>query len=201
MDKAEKTPFIIEYDDESIMKRRLAAHEKKRLSIKNDQVEIDGTGYTFARRKFVYGFSMIVPESFMDMPPEVAKRMFPYEDRPEIIISDSGYRICIAFNSTELESRSPEDKLSGFQGFIKRICPTSVFFFSGIYNLSNGLKIVHYDYRYPAVDSDLYDLTFFTDLPDMELLGWFICPVALKDKWEPLIREMVQTIQVETKET
>lgn len=198
MDEGKNTSFMMEYDDEAIVKHRRAAHEKKRLSIKNGIVNIEGTDYIFTRRGFPYGFSMVVPETFAEMPPEIAKQMFPYEDRPAIIISDSGFRVCIAFNCAELDGGGLGNKLPSFQGFIKRICPTSVFFLNGVYHLPNGLEVAHYDYRYPAVDNDLYDLTFFTDLPDMELLGWFLCPVELKDKWEPLIREMVQTIQVET---
>lgn len=200
MAESDNISFMRKYDEESIMKQRLATREKKRLSIKTDAVEIDGVSYTFTRREFAYGFSMVVPESFAEMPREIAKRMFPYEDRPEIIFSDSSFRVCIAFNSAKLPIGSLEDRLSNFQGYIKRICPTCVFSFSGIYHLSNGLEIAHYDYRYPAVDSDLYDLTFFTDLPDIELLGWFTCPVELKDKWEPLMREMIQTLQATQKE-
>jgi hypothetical protein len=196
MAELDNTYFAIDYDDESVIKQRMAAQEKKRISIKNDMVEIDGHPYKFTRREFAYGFSMLVPESFEEMPREVAKQIFPYEDRPEIILSDSSFRVCLAFNKTGRATGSMEKRLSSFREYIKRICPTCVFFLSGIYNLPNGLKIAHYDYRYPAVDNDLYDLTFFMDFPELELLGWFICPVELKDKWEPLMREMIQTLQV-----
>jgi len=30
----------------------------------------------------------------------------------------------------------------------------------------------------------------------MELMGWFICPVDVKDKWNPLIHQMIQTIEL-----
>jgi hypothetical protein len=65
-----------------------------------------------------------------------------------------------------------------------------------ILHASEGLFILPLIFK-----SDLYDLTFFTDFVDMTLLGWFICPVEQKDKWEPLVREMMQTIQVEGKES
>jgi hypothetical protein len=172
MAESNNTSFLPEYDAESVIKARKAASERKKLSIESDTVKINGIAYKFLRREFAYGFSMVVPETFEDMPREIAKRMFPYEDR-----------------------------LVGFRGYIKRICPTGVFFSDGIYRLPGGAHIAHYDYRYPAADSDLYDLTFFTDFSDMTLLGWFICPVESKDKWEPLAGEMIQTIQVEGKES
>jgi hypothetical protein len=200
MTESNNTSFLPEYDAESVIKARSAASERKKLSIKSDTVKIDGVAHKFARREFAYGFSMIVPEAFEEMPREIAKRMFPYEDRPEIILSDGGFRVCLAFNKTARSDASLEDRLAGFRGYVKRICPTGVFFSDGIYRLPGGADIAHYDYRYPAADGDLYDLTFFTDFSDTELLGWFVCPLERKDKWEPLVREMIRTVQVEEKE-
>lgn len=185
----------MEYDDEKIIQQRLALSAEKRHSIFN-KVKIDGVEYTFARREFEFGFTMVVPESFETMPHEIAKRKFPYEDRPAIIISNIDSRICVAFNNTEPQNESLEQRLSNFRAYIKRICPTSVFFSHGITVLDNGLNVAHYDYRYPVVDNDIYDLTFFVDLPDIELLGWFICPIEDKDKWEPLATQMIQSIQI-----
>ncbi|GHU60234.1 hypothetical protein FACS1894171_0870 [Clostridia bacterium] len=200
MAELDNASFEMEYDEESIIKARLAARERKRLSIKNDIVEIDGVAHKFTRREFAYGFSMVVPEKFEEMPREIARRIFPYEDRPEIILSDGGFRTCLAFNKTERPAGGLEDRSSSFRGYIKRICPAAVFFSNGIYRLPDGVDVAHYDYRYPAADDDLYDLTFFTDFMDTELLGWFICPAESKDKWEPLIREIIQTLQIEEKE-
>jgi len=139
---------------------------------------------------------MVVPEAFEQMPREIAKRKFPYEDRPEIIISNSDYRVCIAFNNAELGSESIDSRVSSFRAYIKTIHPSNVFFIQGIYDLPNNIQIGHYDYRYPVVNNDLYNITFVADLPDMELLGWFICPIDVKDKWEPLARQMIQSIEL-----
>ena len=199
MAELDNTSFMMKYDDESMIRQRLSAQKKRRLSIKNDTVEIDSVVYSFTRREFPQ-FSMVVPESLEEMPQNVAKQMFPYEDRPAIILSDSAFRICLAFNQSERSIKNLPERLTSFQSYIQRVFPTAVFFSNGIYRLENSVEVAYYDYRYPAADSDLYDFTFCTDLPDIELLGWFICPLARKGLWEPLMREMIRTIEIIPKE-
>ncbi len=45
-------------------------------------------------------------------------------------------------------------------------------------------RVAHFDYSYIVIDNDVYNLTFVTDLPNAELLGWFICPAEFQEKWE-----------------
>lgn len=185
------------YGDEEIIRARVAAQAKKRHSIDN-AVEINGIKYTFARREFEYGFSMIVPESFEEMPKDVAKRRFPYEDRPKVIISSSDFMVSLAFNEGHSRGSNLEERIKAYRDYIKRIRPSNVFFTTGVYSLADDINVGHYDYRYPVVDTDLYNITFSIDLPDMELLGWFTCPVEMRIKWEPLARQMLQSIQLVT---
>lgn len=183
------------YGDEEIIRRRVAAQAKKRHVISNE-VEIGGVKYAFARREFELGFSMVVPALFEEMSSEAAGQLFPHEGRPKLIISSNDFTVCIAFNSGDMQDESIKERVSAFGAYIKKLNPSNVFFTQGVYDLWSDMRVGYYDYRYPAIDEDLYNFTFVTDLPDMELLGWFICPVDLQEKWEPLIRQMVQTIEI-----
>jgi len=139
---------------------------------------------------------MILPESFADMPRESAKRKFPHEDRPKVIISSDDFRVCFAFNTIEIQHESIDDRVSAFRAYMKTIHPSNVFFTEGVYDLSNKMQVGYYDYQHPSNDGDIYNITFVTDLLDIELLGWFICPAEVKDKWEPLARQMIQSIEM-----
>ena len=186
------------YGDEAIIKQRLAIRAAQQNSIDNI-VEIHGVEYTFARREFDAGFTMVVPESFEEMPIEVAKQLFLHEGRPKIIISNSDYTVIIAFNSIELPSRIIEDRRVTYRAFMKRSLPTAVFFTQGIYDLPNEMRVAYYDYRYPIINGDMYNFTFISDLQETELLGWFICSIDSMEKWESLARQMIQTIEVSEK--
>ena len=183
------------YGDEEIIRARVAAQEKELHTIDNE-VTIDGVNYTFKRREFDYGFSMVVPEALMDMPIDIAKRKFPYENRPKTILSNSNFRVCLAFSDNVLSSESLENRLESYKGYVKRLNVSNVSFTDGIYRLTNGLRVAHYDYRIVLVASDVYYLTFFADLSDRELLGWFMCPIHLQEKWEPIVRQMIQSIEI-----
>ena len=187
----------MEYGDEATIRHRLEASEKKSHSIYNN-LEIDGVRYVFEKREFEYGFSMVVPTSFEYMTPEVARRKFPSEERPKVVISSDDSRICIALNSSQTSHEDMDDRVTSMREYIKRVAPANVFFIQGVYELPNKIKVGHFDYRYPAIDNDIYNITFCADLPGLELLGWFICPVQIKEKWEPLFRQIMQSIELTT---
>jgi hypothetical protein len=183
------------YGDEEIIRARVAAQAKRRHTIENE-VAIDGVKYAFARRNFEYGFSMVVPEAFEKMPDDVTSRMFPRSDRPKDILCNKDYSVCIAFASADMREESLEARITDFRTYTNRLNPSYVFFSQGISNLPNGLTIGYYDYRQIALDEDLYYITFDFDLQDKEVLGWFICPISVQEKWEPLMWQMIKTITV-----
>ena len=63
------------------------------------------------------------------------------------------------------------------------------------YKCPEEIEIACFDYSSSAIDANIYNLCFFTDLPNGELFGRFTCHADLRDKWEPLMRQMVQTVK------
>ena len=183
------------YGDEEIIRARVAAQAKKQHTIENE-VTIDNVKYTFARREFEFGFSMVAPEQFEVMPEETARRKFPYEDRPVIIISSGNTRVCLAFDEDEPQKVSLEDRLRSYKDFNKKLHPSDVFFSKTIIETKHGLRIAYYDYRYIVIDNDIYNINFFMDLPEKELFGHFICPIDFMEKWEPLVVQMIKSIEI-----
>jgi len=192
--------IAVSYGDEKIIAQRLAK-QKEQLHTIDNTVYINKTEYTFARREFEYGFSMVVPESFDDMPSEIADQKFPHRNRPPVIISSSDYRVCLAFNQIEPLASDMDALTLQFRSYIKSIRPANVFFSYGAYDLPNSMQVSHFDYRYSIVNGDLYNITFLANLSDTGLFGGFICPVDVRDDWEPLVRQMLKTIEVTKEET
>ena len=182
------------YGDETIIAARVAEQAKQMHNI-NNSVTIDGIAYTFAEREFPPGFSMVVPESIEELAPELARIKYPHENRPQIIISNEDATVNFAFNYIGRGAESLEKRLASYRSLIKRLHPSDVFFSSEIYKLHNGLEIASFDYCSTAIDIDIYNINFFADLPDNELLGVFNCPIDSKANWELLVREMILTIK------
>jgi len=187
------------YGDEDIIRKRVAATAAKAHNISN-RVTIAGVDYSFSRREFDFGFSMLVPEEFEKMPEEAAQLKFPSIEKPKAILANRDYRVCLTYNDIEPLPKDMNTRVSAFRAYTKKIRPANVFLSYGVYDLSDNFHIGHYDYSYPVANGYLYNITFLVDLPDVGLLGRFVCPIEVKDKWEPLMRQMIQSIQVTAEE-
>ena len=187
-------------NDIQIISSRLAAQRVERHSISNT-VTIDGVTYQFEEREFHPGFSMVLPSSFEELAPEFARVKYPYEDRPETILSNEDTSVNFTFDCLTVAPDALESRLTNYKNMMKKLHPSYTFFSENIYNLETDLMVACYDYQGSAIDTDIYYLTFFTDLPSGELFGCFSCPVKSQSQWAPLVREMIQTIKTLPQET
>ena len=182
------------YGNEDIITSRVAAQAAKTNTI-SGTVKIEGVTYTFSEREFPLGFSMVVPECFHTLAPEQARIKYPYEDRPVVIISSENTTVNLAFDSGGPAVESLGERMAMYSSLIKHMHPSYVFFGQNIYDLTDGNKVACFDYRSHAIDSDIYNLNFFTDFDSQELLGWFNCPIDLREKWEHLAKQMIKSIK------
>jgi len=180
--------------DEHIIAARVAAENVKRHSITNE-VKIDGVAYRFEEREFPPYFSMVLPESFEALPFEYVKAKYPYEDRPEVILSNGDAMVNFAFDIIPTMHIEINERLVQYKTLIKKLHPDYVFFSENIERMESGPDVAYYDYRGAALDEDVYYFSFFADITDSELFGWFNCPVESQSKWEPLVRQMIKTIK------
>lgn len=187
------------YGDENIISTRLEAQAKKAHTISN-KVTIGGCLYCFERSEFPPHFSMILPKSFGLLKPEYARVKYPYENRPKTILSNEATDTDFAFQFGDMPAVSLNERIVQYKAQIKRLNPSYVFLQERIYKMPGNLEVACYDFRSPALDKDIYNLSFFTDLLDTGLFGWITCPIELQEKWEPLLREMIQSIEVLSRE-
>jgi len=186
---------IMQSKDEEIAANRIEERKEKTQTI-NDIITINDMPYNFLTREFSLGFSMVVPESFSILDQYLAKIKFPNEERPQIIIASDDTTVCLAFDSDNIETENLQKRTNRYISIIKRLNPSYIFYSQKVYQLSSGLEVATYDFLSFAIDTDIYNFNFFTDLPDKELLGWFNCPADLREQWEPLVRQMIQTIEI-----
>ena len=186
-------------NDEQTISVTIAERNEKKLTI-FDKAIIDETEYQFEKREFYPGFSMVLPESFEELPPEYIRVKYPREDRPDIILSNTDTTVNFAFANA---APSPDDlnkRLVQHKAILKRLLPGYVSLTDMVIDLENGMKVACYDYRINAADADVYCLNFFTDLPEEQLFCWFTCPLESQDQWAPLVREMIKTIELWTQD-
>ena len=182
------------YGDEEIIAMRVAARNKAKHSIVN-KVKIDGETYRFGEREISPYFSMVLPESFEELADEYVLLKYPNINRPKIILSSPDTLVNFSFDHLPEKAEELNVRVGNCKATDKRLHPSYVFFSEGIETTVSGLEVAYYDYRGIAVDADFYCFKLFADLPDTGLFGCFNCPIELRDKWEPLVRQMIKTIK------
>lgn len=180
--------------EENVLAQWVAQQSQDKGGIDNG-VKIDGASYQLERRDFSLGFSIVVPSNFEPLAVEYARKKYPYENRPRTIISSGDTTVNFAFDSCGAGKGVFEERLLQYQWVIKRLHPSNVFYLRYLAQTEAGGALGCYDFRSYGLDGDIYNFSFFTDLPNCELLGWFTCPAVSQSKWEPLVRKLVKTIQ------
>ena len=189
--------------DEEILATRVSAQDTKKHTIFRD-ITINGETYQFAPREITfpsspdYRFSLVLPQNAEPLAPEYAKIKYPSESRPEIILSNDDTTLNFTFQYSTDAIAELETRLTQYQSVLKRLNPGYAFFSERILELEIGLSVACFDLCGSAVDEDIYYFYFFADLPttpQAEILGTFNCPFNLREKWEPLFWQMLETIK------
>ena len=120
------------HGDEDIIISRIAVQNANQNSIENDVgVTIEGISYQFAEREFPPNFSMVIPERFEELEPEVTRLKYPHENRPGTIISNTDATVNFTFDCMAIESEGLEARLTRYRVTVKRMHPSYVFFSAG----------------------------------------------------------------------
>jgi len=189
--------------DEEILTTRVTEQHKKKHSIFNE-VFIDGELYDFEQKEIIfpsseeYRFTMILPKDIDILDPELAKMKYPSENRPEIILSNHDTSLDFTFYYTPDSIADYETRLTQYRSVFKQLNPSNVFFSERIVELESGLTVACFDLCRSLLDGDVYYFYFFTDLPTTpktEILGTFSCLFNLREDWEPLFWQMIETIE------
>lgn len=197
MFRMRKDGITMAFMDEEIIAKRNEAREKRKLS---NEVIIEGVKYTFSRRMlFDETMSAILPDSFLNMNSEAAKFKYPSEQRPQVILCNTDGSISIAFNSTGMAVSDEElpELVKQMRAAIKRTNPANAFDKEVAFETESGRQVKAFDYISYALDTDVYNLFFACVLKGNLLIGTFNCPADSGKNWNPLVIQMLQSIQLE----
>lgn len=189
------------FQDEELIAQRAEAKRKRDYTIENEVV-VDGVTYQFARRKlFEDTISIVVPESFEVMKPQVSRMKFPNENRPQIILCSENGGTTLSFSRIPkaVEKSAIKQTAEQMRAAIKRMNPAFVFQEQGDFDVSEELHVAWFTFISYAVDIDLFNQWFAANLENELLIGSFGCSAEIGDAWQPLVEQMLRSIVDETK--
>lgn len=137
-----------------------------------------------------------IPKGFEIMSEELLKFKYPSERRPTLVYTDESGGINVTLNLTKhpvSQKLISSYKDSFIQNF-KYLHPLAEWKDSGI-KMINGKKVGYLELITPAVDTDIYNLMFFTDLDGKLLLCTFNCTKNNIKEWKPTAKEIMNSLR------
>jgi len=171
---------------------------KHENNISDGFIIIDDKKITVKRRFLLdKKMSVIMPEAFTLMSKEVAKIKYPSENRPAVIYTNEDTTINFTF--THRDDKASNEEIPGvkdaIQPLVMRMFPSSSVIESETIEAS-GKNISYYDYITPALDMEIYNLTFMFSLEERLVLGGFNCPSDAMDDWKPVFLQMLESAEI-----
>lgn len=151
----------------------------------------------YENRKLFRGRMEIkLPADFKDMPDYLAKKKYPSKFRPPIIIMNEDTTVNYLFNLLEVNLSKSEivEATKGLYNNLKRNHPTGKFGQINITDRENG-QVAWFAYETQAVDAELFNIAYVTDIDGTLLNGAFNCLLAHKDIWLDRVVYSIQSIQ------
>lgn len=128
--------------------------------------------------------TIALPKNFKDMPDYIAKKKYPSKFRPPIIITSEDTLVNYLFNLVERPLPKSEicNAARGLYDNVKRTQPMGKFSEIDVADRVNG-KVAWFSYYTQAVDADLFQIAYLTDIDGKLMYGAFNCLTEHKAGW------------------
>jgi len=138
-----------------------------------------------------------IPGSFDIMSEEMMKIKYPSERRPTIIYTNESGGINVALNLTQNEANQEIIKpyLDNFVQTFKNLYPSAEWIGSGVKEIDDR-KVGYLELITPAIDTEIYNLMFFTNLDGKLLLCTFNCTKSDIDEWQPTAKIIMNSLKI-----
>ena len=183
------------YIDEKVIKARNEAKKDKYYTI-DYELTINGNVLSFSKKELFNSlFSIVLPDQFIIMDSEVAKTKYPSEFRPKLIYTNENGDVNFTFSylDSALHASQINTMIEDLQAIQKRLNPANVFLETGSIKSVNR-NVGFFTFRSYCFDDDIYNTMFITNINDLLLLGSFNCMYSQRYSWEPLVKQMIATI-------
>lgn len=140
---------------------------------------------------------IMLPKDFEPMSQEIARKKYPSEHRPEIIMTNETGTINLMFQYMEGEVTDATVQIFRNQvfGMMKRVNPGIKEQEVGTINLS-GKTVAYVEFSNPVMNGKLYNLMFYLAVNGQPLMGSFNCQTKEMKYWRTVAFEMVQSIEI-----
>lgn len=204
------------YKDEELlrMRQKAEAFNKQRVSedtiseelkesIHDPVTHITKIPVVFEERILLDGrLVMRVPKDFEQVPDDAVKQMFLMDSKPQFVYKLPYLSFGLTFTLTEIQCN--EDRIEQMFPYMVRVVKTVG---PNVRVLSTGKKLIHGIYMrwFEAVAQTItepsYRNVFVFALDGKTAIGCITCPSKLKQRYQPIMEEMIETVHLPERHT
>lgn len=173
--------------------------EARNQDIRQGSVFVEDHELVFQEQEILKGQLWIwMPDTFAPLGREPMRIKYPNENRPDHIYSNPEATVTIAFSHRQ-EKMGPTEagKVRDYMGqVIENLYPSSSILDQDLVIAGEHKhEIAWMDFVTPAVDTQLYNLMFFTQLRGRLLMGSCNCLSYEQEDWKGLFVQMLASIR------
>lgn len=186
--------------DEKILEYRNRARKEKFNCIETGMY-IQNELVKFERIElFEHKLSFMIPDTFVDLPPNLAKAKYSSEQRPQIIKTSLNTTVNIGFSILPVDISAEQIKNLVVQAkkALKRLNPALVFYESKVEMKS--MPLGWFEFKSYGLDSNVYNLMFITRIDGKMVHGIFNCKFEDAIEWREAARQIAYSVRDTTKE-
>jgi len=168
---------IVAQNDAAVSSEANSSH----FVVNGDTIQLD-TIYIMSGK-----ISVLLPTDFSIMSEEMAKMKYPTENRPSIIYTNNSGSVNIAFSYTQNQASSENIQAitDAMKESFKNLYPSAQWYTSEVKSI-NSKDIGVLELITPAIDTEIYNLMWFTDLDGKLMIVTFNCTKEQMDDWKPV---------------
>ena len=189
---------VIAFGCKSENRKKVITKEKSAVEeVKSNKVEFVNKVELYSVTLLNEALKVQIPKEFKLMDSEMLNLKYPVTaKRPTIVYTDSIGEINIAFNYTKDNIKAadvPKVQESILNQFKNAPAITLI---NSDYRDINGKDFFIIKFYSPAVDAQIYNLMFGTELNGRLLMGTFNCTVSHLQEWQPIADKIVNSLEV-----
>lgn len=137
--------------------------------------------------------SVMLPDTFVDMPSSVKKLKYPSEHRPQVIKTSLDITVNFAFNlfDVDFEEGHIKSVLEQFRNIIRNVNPAFIFF---DFIIDQENNIGWFDYKGYGVDEQIYNVVYIIPIGGKLMHGIFNCRYRDILEWKEVVHQIMLSI-------
>lgn len=147
------------------------------------------------RKLFSNQVEILIPQNLKATIPDHQKSKYLSQRRPTAIYSNSLTSVNLAFDL--LEKPASRKKISEYTEAMsttfKNMYPSAEWLGNEVL-VKNGRNIGYLELITPSIDTEVYNLIFFTEIKDKLFVSTFNCPKKLMAEWKPIAWEIMNSL-------